>query len=157
MARGRHGRSFGQRGYSLLLLMLVLGIASVWLTNAALTAGYGVLSAAGTRDRLNARIAANERTCGAIPEGTGGSVWPETPVAGYFDYLAPDGESGRLRVVAGAELPKSGQVVLRQWRLSANADGGRLLEVSAVILDAATLRPVAPPAGGEFRRSEIVE
>ena len=156
-ATDKRRRARRDEGYALFAVMVVVSIVTIWMSNAALATGYGVLAAANTRDRLNARIAANERVSGAVPDGTGGSVWPNEPVAGFYDLLVTDSASGRLRALEPEERLPRGAMVLRQWRLVANADGGRLLEVSAVIVDARTREAVAGPAGGEFRRSQIVE
>jgi hypothetical protein len=151
------GRTTREDGYALFAVMVVVSIVTIWMVDAALATGYGVLAAASTRDRLNARIAANERVSGAIPTGTGGSVWPDAPVAGFYDLLVTDASSGTLREVSPEERLPDGLFVLRQWRIAANAGGGRLLEVSTVIVDARTHEVVAGPSGGEFRRSQIVE
>jgi hypothetical protein len=146
-----------ERGYALFAVMVIVSIVTVWIANAALTAGYGLLAAAGTRNRLDARIAANERVSGAVPEGAGGSVWPAEPVAGFHDYLVADDATGRLRVLEEDEVAGAGEAILRQWRIAPNAAGGRVFEVSTVIVDARTGAAVRGPRGGEFRRSEIVE
>jgi hypothetical protein len=146
-----------EAGFGLAVLMVVLSIVTVWLTNSALCAGYGVIAAAGARDRLAARMAAVERAGGDVPAGTGGAVFPDAPVAGFHDYLVRDRVTGALVVVADRDLPNGGDVVLRQWRVAARAEGGRVVEVSAVIVDAETRLPRPGPAGTEFRFSQVVE
>jgi hypothetical protein len=152
--RRRRGR---EAGFGLAALMVILSIVTVWLTNSVLCAGYGVIAAASTRDRLAARMAAVERVGSEVPAGTGGAVFPEPPVEGFHDFLVRDRETGALDPIAADGLPSAGEVVLRQWKLSANAVGGRLFEVSAVVVDAATREPRPGPAGAEFRFSQVVE
>ena len=103
------------------------------------------------------RIGANDGATGAVAGGTGGSVWPAPPADGFADFLVMNERTGRLDVVAEGDLPRDGDVVLRQWRLSANPGGGRRLEVSAVLVDAATRAAVAPPRGVVLHRTRIVE
>jgi hypothetical protein len=158
-ARSRIAPSRRQReaGFGLAVLMVVLAIVTVWLTNSALCAGYGVIAAASARDRLAARMAAVERAGGDVPDATGGAVFPHAPVDGFHDYLIRDRNTGALVIVAYSDLPVAGDVLLRQWRLSARVEGGRVVEVSAVIVDAATRLPRPGPAGAEFQFSQVVE
>ncbi len=137
--------------------MMVVCLVTIWLSNAVLVATYGVMAAANTRDRLDARIAAVERASALAPEGTGGSVWPATPVDGFHELLVTNPQTGRLDVLDGDHAPAAGAVILRQWRLTPNADGGRVFEVSTAIVDAVTRRAVPEPRGGSFTYSRIVE
>jgi hypothetical protein len=133
-------RSISQRaskrngGWTLLAILLVLSIVSVALVNAALTSGYGVVTASEARSALTARMAALERA-GRVPPATGGTIWPDRPEEGFHEWVVASPE-GRFDVVEQGAWPAGAAVVLRQWRLVARGDGTRLYQVSARPVDA---------------------
>ena len=116
-------------GWTLLAILLVLSIVSVALVNAALTSGYGVITASEARSALTARMAALERA-GRVPSAPGGSIWPDPPEEGFCEWVVASPE-GRFDVVEHGAWPADAAVVLRQWRLVARGDGTRLYQVSA--------------------------
>jgi hypothetical protein len=108
--------------------MMCIALVSVGITGAALSATYGVLSAARTRRTVDTRMAVTARAADDVPAENGGSIAPST-----------------------------GDLVLRQWRVSANASGGRLFEVSGVLVDAASKRPLEGARGARFVLSRVAE
>lgn len=146
-----------ERGYALAVTMMCIAIASVGIAGAALAAGYGVLSAAQSRRNVDARMAATARAVDGLPIETGGSVAPATPVVGFHDYVVVNPTTGRLAAYTPDDAPRSGELILRQWRVSVNGADGRLFEVSTVLVNAATREPMHGPHGAQFTLSRVAE
>lgn len=150
----RCGRN--ERGFALAVVLVLIAIVAVALVGAAAAAGYGVLSASQTRRDVDARMAATARAADGVPGASGGSVAPAAPVDGFYDFAVVDEQSGRLAVYAASDAPQSGELILRQWRVSASS-GGRLFEVSATLVDASTHEAITGPRGAAFLLSRVSE
>jgi len=145
-----------EEGYALAVILVLISIVAVALSGAALAAGYGVLSASQTRRDVDARMAATARATDGVPDATGGSVAPSAPVDSFYDYAVVDPETGRLASFPASDAPSTGELILRQWRVSSSS-GGRLFEVSAVLVDASTHAPITGPRGARFTLSRVSE
>lgn len=96
------------------------------------------------RDRASVRSAALDRLEEPAPDADGGATAPEPPVDGFTDIVVvtPDG-----RVLAVERDAAAGVLVRRSWRLATTADGTRVFEVSAVLLEADAETTVDGPGG----------
>lgn len=146
-----------ESGYTLAVTMMCISLVSIGIGNAALAAGYGVLSASQSQRDVDARMAATDRAVDDVPAETGGAVIPGAPVDGWYDYVVVNPSTGRLSTYSANDAPRSGELILRQWRVSTIGIGGRLFEVSTTLVDAATRVPIRGPHGAQFTLSRVSE
>jgi hypothetical protein len=129
-----------ERGYTFVVLTIVICVVSVALVQSASTLIAGAFATDAARLQLDVRIACRQLLTGPLPLEVGGSIAPEPPVEGFSDVVVVDRETGSVRPLTQTS-GIAGPVVLRQWRLRDLATGERVFEVSGVAVDAGTLAP----------------
>jgi hypothetical protein len=135
-----------QWGFSLVEILAVMCLLTVAICTAALVAAKGVLQARHAGLHADARTAASALVNAEPPEGLGGSVAPDAPVAGWFDIVVVSAATGRLERLEGTARA-SDVPIRRQWRVAVER-GVRVYTVSAELLGSDASTPLAPAQGG---------
>jgi hypothetical protein len=122
-----------ERGYTVLLLFMLIVFVGVALGQMVVTSTYGTLAARRSRDALTVRLAAGQLLNRPAPAPDGGSVYPDAPISGWSELVVVDAATGRIALEDEGE--PAGYRILRQWRTSTDGAGRRMLAVSAVAVD----------------------
>ena len=122
-----------EQGWTLLAVVISIGIVTVALVNHALLAGQGALVSRQARNQFACREAATALLNGPVPAEQGGTLPPATRIEGWYDRIYIDPRSGRIVPFAG-EAAAGATLVERRWRLGPDAEGRRVLEVTATAI-----------------------
>ena len=124
-----------EAGYTVLAVMIAIGIVSVALVGHAMLAGLGALASRKAANDLACRTAALARLNLAPSEGEGGSVPPAAAVSGWSDTVYLDPATGSIVSVQSAPIEGVG-LIARQWRRGRDAGGRTTFEVVATAVGA---------------------
>jgi hypothetical protein len=128
-----HGRR--EAGWGLVSVFVTIVFTSVALGSQMLVASYASLGSRRGQDALECRQAALDVLRGPVPASTGGSLAPAAAVTDWNDVVYFEARSGAV-LPAGTSPPSGATLISRQWRVGTGQGGERVLEVSAVSVNA---------------------